>query len=56
MAALTTSIPETIGEVHLRDYRFCWIRDASMSIETLIELGHRNSEAVCIFCEGYIEV
>lgn len=40
MAALTTSIPETIGEVRNWDYRFCWIRDASMSIETLIELGH----------------
>ncbi len=41
MAALTTSIPETIGEVRNWDYRFCWIRDASMSIETLIELGHQ---------------
>lgn len=43
MAALTTSIPETIGEVRNWDYRFCWIRDASMSIETLIELGHQST-------------
>ena len=43
MAALTTSIPETIGEVRNWDYRFCWIRDASMSIETLIELGHHST-------------
>lgn len=43
IAALTTSIPETIGEVRNWDYRFCWIRDASMSIDTLIKLGHRST-------------
>ncbi len=43
LAALTTSIPETIGESRNWDYRFCWIRDASMSIETLISLGHRST-------------
>ncbi|MFT4224742.1 glycoside hydrolase family 15 protein [Dysgonomonas sp.] len=43
IAALTTSIPETIGEVRNWDYRFCWIRDASMSINTLIELGHQST-------------
>jgi GH15 family glucan-1,4-alpha-glucosidase len=40
LAALTTSIPETIGEVRNWDYRFCWLRDASMSIETLLKMGH----------------
>jgi alpha,alpha-trehalase len=40
LAALTTSIPETIGEVRNWDYRFCWLRDASMSLETLIKMGH----------------
>lgn len=40
LAALTTSVPETIGEVRNWDYRFCWIRDASMSIETLLKMGH----------------
>lgn len=40
LAALTTSIPETIGEVRNWDYRFCWLRDASMSIETLLVMGH----------------
>lgn len=41
LAALTTSLPETIGEVRNWDYRFCWIRDASMSIETLFNMGHQ---------------
>ncbi|MCD7938429.1 MAG: DUF5911 domain-containing protein, partial [Tannerellaceae bacterium] len=43
LAALTTSIPETIGETRNWDYRFCWIRDASMSIETLIKMGHQSA-------------
>ncbi len=43
IAALTTSIPETIGEVRNWDYRFCWIRDASMSIETLLKMGHQST-------------
>jgi GH15 family glucan-1,4-alpha-glucosidase len=43
IAALTTSIPETIGEVRNWDYRFCWIRDASMSIETLLKMGHQDA-------------
>lgn len=43
LAALTTSLPETIGEVRNWDYRFCWLRDASMSIETLIKMGHFNA-------------
>lgn len=42
LAALTTSIPESIGEVRNWDYRFCWLRDASMSIETLLETGHKE--------------
>jgi GH15 family glucan-1,4-alpha-glucosidase len=40
LAALTTSIPETIGKVRNWDYRFCWLRDASMSIDTLLKMGH----------------
>lgn len=43
LAALTTSLPETIGEVRNWDYRFCWIRDASMSIDTLLHMGHSQS-------------
>ena len=43
LAAITTSLPETIGEVRNWDYRFCWIRDASMVIKVVSELGHKNS-------------
>ena len=40
IAAATTSIPESIGEVRNWDYRFCWIRDASMVIKVISKLGH----------------
>ncbi|MCE5332136.1 MAG: glycoside hydrolase family 15 protein [Bacteroidales bacterium] len=43
LAALTTSIPESVGEVRNWDYRFCWLRDASMSIETLLRIGHQGA-------------
>jgi alpha,alpha-trehalase len=43
LAAATTSIPEAIGEERNWDYRFCWIRDASMVIKVMSRLGHRNS-------------
>ena len=42
LAAATTSLPETIGEVRNWDYRFCWIRDASMVINVMFGLGHKN--------------
>ncbi len=43
LAAATTSLPETIGEVRNWDSRFCWIRAASMAIKVVSELGHKNS-------------
>ena len=42
LAAATTSLPETLGEVRNWDYRFCWIRDASMTIKVISELGHKS--------------
>lgn len=42
LAAATTSLPETIGEERNWDYRFCWMRDASMTIKVLSNLGHFN--------------
>ncbi len=42
LAAATTSLPETIGEVRNWDYRFCWVRDASMVIKVVSKLGHKK--------------
>ena len=52
LAAITTSIPETIGEVRNWDYRFCWLRDASMCVDTLIKMGHFYSAQSFI---GYLK-
>jgi GH15 family glucan-1,4-alpha-glucosidase len=40
IAAATTSLPETIGDIRNWDYRFCWLRDASMVIKVMTNLGH----------------
>ncbi|WP_294818512.1 glycoside hydrolase family 15 protein [uncultured Flavobacterium sp.] len=42
LAAATTSLPETIGEVRNWDYRFCWIRDASMVVSVVAGIGHKK--------------
>jgi len=42
LAAITTSLPETIGEERNWDYRFCWIRDASMVVKIMTTLGHHK--------------
>ncbi|MCK4344904.1 MAG: glycoside hydrolase family 15 protein, partial [Bacteroidales bacterium] len=42
LAAVTTSLPETLGEIRNWDYRFCWLRDASMVIKVMTNLGHNN--------------
>ncbi len=56
LAALTTSIPETIGHVRNWDYRFCWLRDASMSIDTLLRMGHYNSaQRFLVYLKGILK-
>lgn len=45
MAAPTTSLPEAIGGIRNWDYRYTWIRDASLIAQALISAGHRK-EAV----------
>jgi GH15 family glucan-1,4-alpha-glucosidase len=43
LASITTSLPEVPGGVRNWDYRFCWLRDASMAIETLVKCGHTKA-------------
>ncbi len=40
LASVTTSLPERIGGVRNWDYRYCWVRDATFTLETLINGGY----------------
>jgi GH15 family glucan-1,4-alpha-glucosidase len=42
VAAPTTSLPEQIGGVRNWDYRYCWIRDATLTLLALLNSGYRE--------------
>ncbi|RME63788.1 MAG: glycoside hydrolase family 15 protein, partial [Nitrospirae bacterium] len=47
-AAATTSLPEAVGGERNWDYRYTWVRDASLTLQALFNLGHMSET------EGFI--
>jgi trehalose-phosphatase len=56
LAAATTSLPEELGGVRNWDYRYCWLRDASMTARALVDLGSlEEAEALLRWVDGCVE-
>src|SRR5206468_9373515 len=45
VAAATTSLPEALGGVRNWDYRYCWLRDATFTLYSLIACGFKEEAA-----------
>ncbi|WP_113716520.1 glycoside hydrolase family 15 protein [Arthrobacter dokdonensis] len=42
VAAPTTSLPEDFGGSRNWDYRYCWLRDAALTLEAMLTHGYEN--------------
>jgi GH15 family glucan-1,4-alpha-glucosidase len=45
VAAPTTSLPEAVGGVRNWDYRYCWLRDATLTLLALLQAEHADEAA-----------
>jgi GH15 family glucan-1,4-alpha-glucosidase len=45
VAAPTTSLPERLGGVRNWDYRYCWLRDATFTLNALLLAGYEEAAA-----------
>jgi GH15 family glucan-1,4-alpha-glucosidase len=42
VAAGTTSLPESLGGMRNWDYRYCWLRDATFTLQALLHAGYAD--------------
>ena len=45
VAAVTTSLPEQLGGPRNWDYRYCWLRDATLTLQALLAAGYTAEAA-----------